>query len=49
MSPVISQINETAYQPYVKEQIPFEEFTDKAMIHLREFMPSRPMRRPEFL
>lgn len=38
MSPVISQINETAYQPYVKEQIPFEEFTDKAMIPLREFM-----------
>lgn len=38
MSPTISQINETAYQPYVQEQIPFEEFSTRAMKPLREFM-----------
>jgi len=38
MSPVIGQINETAYQPYVQEQIQFEEFTTKAMKPLRDFM-----------
>ncbi|MPM25662.1 hypothetical protein SDC9_72160 [bioreactor metagenome] len=38
MNPVIGQINETAYQPYVQEQIQFEEFTTRAMKPLREFM-----------
>jgi len=38
MSPVLGEINQTAYQPYVQGQIEFQEFTDKAMDPLREFM-----------
>lgn len=38
MSPVFSQINETAYQPYVRQEIQLEEFTTRAMEPLRGFM-----------
>lgn len=38
MSPVISEINETAYQPYVGEQISEEEALEQAMVPVREFM-----------
>ncbi|NCB50698.1 MAG: flagellar biosynthetic protein FliP [Clostridia bacterium] len=38
MSPVISDINEVAYQPYVQGDITFEEMTDIAMDPLRDFM-----------
>ena len=38
MSPVISEINEVAYQPYVQEQISEEEALDRAMEPVREFM-----------
>lgn len=38
MSPAIARINENAYQPYINEQIPFEEFTQLAMEPLRDFM-----------
>ncbi len=38
MSPVISEINETAYQPYVAEQISEEEALEQAMVPVREFM-----------
>jgi flagellar biosynthesis protein FliP len=38
MSPVISEINETAYQPYVEEQIGEEEAIELAMVPVREYM-----------
>ncbi len=38
MSPVIGEINEVAYQPYVQEQITEEEALDRAMVPVREFM-----------
>jgi flagellar biosynthesis protein FliP len=38
MSPVLTQINDVAYQPYIKNEIEFTEFTTKAMEPLREFM-----------
>jgi flagellar biosynthetic protein FliP len=38
MSPVINEINEEAYQPYVQEQITEEEALDRAMVPVREFM-----------
>lgn len=38
MSPVITKINDVAYQPYIKNQIAFTEFTEKAMEPLRDFM-----------
>ncbi len=38
MSPVVTQINDQAYQPYVEEQISFEEFQEQAMQPLRSFM-----------
>ena len=38
MSPVLTQINDVAYQPYIKNEIEFSEFTTKAMEPLREFM-----------
>jgi len=38
MSPVLTQINDVAYQPYIKNQIEFSEFTTKAMQPLRDFM-----------
>ncbi|MDL2224983.1 flagellar type III secretion system pore protein FliP [Eubacteriales bacterium OttesenSCG-928-M02] len=38
MTPVISEINETAYQPYVQEQITQDEALTRAMVPIREFM-----------
>ena len=38
MSPVITEIQTTAYEPYVKEQISQEEFVDRAEVPLKEFM-----------
>jgi flagellar biosynthetic protein FliP len=38
MSPVIAQINETAYTPYIENQIGVQEFVDKAMVPMRDFM-----------
>ena len=38
MSPVLTQINDVAYQPYIKNEIEFSEFTEKAMEPLRDFM-----------
>ena len=38
MSPVLTQINDVAYQPYIKNQIQFSEFSTKAMEPIREFM-----------
>ena len=38
MSPVISEIQTTAYEPYVAEEISQEEFIDRAEIPLKEFM-----------
>jgi len=38
MSPVVTQINEEAYQPYVAEEITQEEFFDRAQVPLKEFM-----------
>lgn len=38
MSPVIDQVNEIAYQPYVNEEIGQEEFFELAKEPLKEFM-----------
>lgn len=38
MSPVLSEINETAYTPYVEEEITQEEFWEKTQIPLKDFM-----------
>ena len=38
MSPVITQIQTTAYEPYVAEEITQEEFIQRAEIPLKEFM-----------
>ena len=38
MSPVINQINTTAYQPFEAGEISQQEFFDRAMDPLREFM-----------
>lgn len=38
MSPVIDQVNEQAYTPYVNEQITQDEFFDLAQVPLKEFM-----------
>jgi flagellar biosynthetic protein FliP len=38
MSPVLGEINDVAYQPYVQGDIEFEEFADNAMDPLRDFM-----------
>ena len=38
MSPVISEIQTTAYEPYAAEQITQEEFLDRAEVPLKEFM-----------
>jgi flagellar biosynthetic protein FliP len=38
MSPVLTQINDVAYQPYIKNEIEFSEFTAKAMEPIRGFM-----------
>ncbi|MCI8659547.1 MAG: flagellar type III secretion system pore protein FliP [Lachnospiraceae bacterium] len=38
MSPVISRINEEAYQPYVREEISQEEAMERMVVPLKEFM-----------
>ena len=38
MSPVLTEINENAYQPYAQEQISQEQFLERASIPLKEFM-----------
>lgn len=38
MTPVISEINETAYQPYLQEEITQEQAIDNTMKPIREFM-----------
>lgn len=38
MSPVLTEINETAYQPYAQEEIGQEQFLERASIPLKEFM-----------
>ena len=38
MSPVIGVIRETAYEPYTKGEITIEEFSEEAMVPIREFM-----------
>ena len=38
MSPVVSEIQTTAYEPYVAEEITQEEFFQRAEIPLKEFM-----------
>ncbi|WMJ24450.1 flagellar type III secretion system pore protein FliP [Paludicola sp. MB14-C6] len=38
MSPVITEINKTAYEPYQKEQITQEQFLEKAQVPLKKFM-----------
>ena len=38
MSPVISQIQTTAYEPYVAEEITQDEFLERAKAPLKEFM-----------
>jgi flagellar biosynthetic protein FliP len=38
MSPVLTQINDVAYQPYIKNEIEFREFTENAMEPIRDFM-----------
>jgi flagellar biosynthetic protein FliP len=38
MSPVISEINQTAYTPYNEGKITIEEFADNSMVPIRKFM-----------
>ncbi len=38
MSPVISEIQTTAYEPYVAEEITQEEFLERAEVPLKDFM-----------
>ena len=38
MGPVIDQVNQQAYTPYVEEQITQDEFFDRAQVPLKEFM-----------
>lgn len=38
MGPVIDEINEEAYQPYVREEIGMEEFFETAQVPLKRFM-----------
>lgn len=38
MSPVIAEINETAYEPYSNDAITQEEFFDRAVVPLKKFM-----------
>ena len=38
MSPVIDRIKETAYEPYSEGEITIEEFSQEAMVPIREFM-----------
>lgn len=38
MSPVLTQVYETAYVPYTEEEITQDEFIDVALVPIREFM-----------
>lgn len=38
MSPVLSQVSTTALEPYMNEQITFQEFSDRAIQPFRDFM-----------
>ena len=38
MGPVIDQVNQEAYTPYINEQITQDEFFDRAQVPLKEFM-----------
>ena len=38
MSPVIDQINEEAYQPYLREEITQEEAIDRMVVPMKQFM-----------
>lgn len=38
MAPVLTEINETAYQPYAQEQIGQDQFLERAAIPIKEFM-----------
>lgn len=38
MTPVISEINENAYQPYVREEISQEEAIDRMIVPIKRFM-----------
>lgn len=38
MSPVLDQINEEAYQPYIREEITQEEAVERMVVPLKEFM-----------
>lgn len=38
MAPVISEINDTAYQPYKEEQITQDEFFERAQVPIKDFM-----------
>ena len=38
MDPVIKDINESAYQPYLREEISQEEVIERAVVPLKEFM-----------
>ena len=38
MAPVLTEINEVAYQPYAQEQISQEQFLERAAVPLKEFM-----------
>lgn len=48
MRPTLDQIYDTAYEPYVNEQISQEEFLELAVLPLREFMFSQ-MQQPAHL
>ncbi len=41
MSPVIDELNVTAYQPYVNEEISQEEFYDRMIVPIKSFMISQ--------
>lgn len=38
MSPVVDQINEEAYQPYLREEITQEEAVERMVVPLKQFM-----------
>lgn len=38
MTPVLNQINDTAVQPFLKQEITQEQFQDNALLPIREFM-----------
>lgn len=38
MNPVINEINENAYQPYIREEISQDEVIERAIVPLKEFM-----------